>query len=247
MKVLSKKLFAFFMVLCMIAPMLMVPAFATDNTPHGGIPEECIAVSESEVMPLLNPLNSFETSESDQMVDDGISPHLSSTDRDMGVGIRSITIYPMGVNLETGELFVHPNVYKRIFYVNWSQFGGLNLSKSDTLSLMQQLASIISSGGDNYRLAGWCLVGAVEFHYRNPHYLLYQRRGTGLDPNAQPDTKREISAYSTESMLTLYLYPSNVNVLEDYYFVGVSGGCYYTTPSGNASDALFQYSATFNN
>lgn len=42
MKVLSKKLFAIFMALCMIAPILMVPAFATDNTPHGGIPEECI-------------------------------------------------------------------------------------------------------------------------------------------------------------------------------------------------------------
>lgn len=111
------------MVLCMVAPMLIVPASATDSTPHDGIPEECVAVSENEVMPFLDHLDSFETSGFDQMIDDGISPHLSSTDRDMGVGIRSITIYPMGVNLETGELFVHPNVYKRIFYVDWSRFG----------------------------------------------------------------------------------------------------------------------------
>lgn len=124
---------------------------------------------------------------------------------------------------------------------------GLDLFKSDTLSLMQQLAGIISSGGDNYRLAGWCLVGAVEFHYRNPYYLLYQLRGTGIDPNAQPDRKREMNARSAESMQTFYLCPNNVDVLEDYYYIGVSGGCYYTTASGSASGALFQYSASFDN
>lgn len=246
MKVLSKKLFAFFMVLCMIAPMLMVPAFATDSSPHGGIPEECIAVSENRVMPFLNPLDSFEASESDQMVDDGISPQVSSTDRDMGVGIRRITIYPMGVNLETGELFVHPDVYKRALYVNWSKHEGIHLSKSDTRSLMQQLANKISSAGDNYALVGWYLEGTIECQYRNPNYLLYRRAGTGFDVK-QPDTKREISPYSMQTMTEFYFYPDNVDVFEDYYFVGIVGACYYKMASGGESGTEFNIVATFNN
>lgn len=48
-------------------------------------------------------------------------------------------------------------------------------------------------------------------------------------------------------METFYLYPENVNVLEDYYYVGVTGACYYKMASGQESGTMFQYSATFNN
>lgn len=247
MKTLSKRVFAFFVAVCMIAPMLALPASATDNVSSCGIPDGCVAVSENETAALT--IDSLKITSSDFESDDEIDPHLTPDDRDMGVGVRRIIVYPMGINTETNELFIHPQIFKSATYINWNQSQSIRLTKNETMLLMNQLWNVMSSAGENYYLIGWYLESTVEFDYKNPEYLLARRCGTNIttDPN-EPEERRELYASDPPQLFkALFSYPEGYDALNDYYYVGVSGGVYYIGSTGKHASALFSATVTFNN
>lgn len=244
MKTLSKRLFAFFMAFCMIVPMSAQSVSAADTTPSSDIPGDCIAISGREMVPLTT--DPIDIAGSDIVGNDEISPYLTPGDRDMGVGVRSITIYPLGYDYDTETLFYDSGIYKQAYYVNYAQTQALELTKSETLSLMLQLQNAFSSVGDNCALVGWYLKGRVEFHYKDPQYLLFQRCGTGINRSEEEEVKSVINAYTIEEFEATFAYPQNMDFLNDYYYVGVSGGCYYRGPSGNQTSALFGIYAYLN-
>lgn len=246
MKTLSKRFFVFFMAFCMIVPMCAQSVSAASSAPNSDGLDGLVPVPKSWIGSTV--ITSSENSEPNSLDDDGISPLLDADTRDMGVGIRKIRVYPMLVRMDSGEAFFLESIYKQTNYTNYSQFQGLELSKSETQALMTELWSEVVKAGaeDVYGLAGWILYGEVEFHYKNPKYVNYQRRGTGIDGATSPFQEVDLSAYETLGFTTGYLYPENVDLLNDYYYVGVNGGCYYTGASGKPVSAVFNYSASFN-
>lgn len=113
--------------------------------------------------------------------------------------------------------------------------------------MMELWKEVVAAGAENtYGLAGWVLYGEVEYHYKKPNYVNYQLRGTGIDAATSPFQEVSISPYETLGFTTAYLYPENVDLLNDYYYVGVSGGCYHETSSGGERGTAFSYSASFN-
>jgi len=244
MKTLSKKFLVFLLAICMVTPLLSQPALASDGTSNAGLPEGCIVISKDGMVPFDT--DSLDVLESDIMDGEEISPQLDITDRDMGVGVRRITIYPMGLNEENGELFVHPSICKQARYINWTQTQGLRLSNSETLSLMQQMLNLLSTGGDKYSLVGWYLDASVEFDYSRPEYALYRRCGTNIQEKDEPEERREISAAGTQPFNGLFFYPQGIDPLTDYYYVGITGGCYYISELNVHLGALFGTYVSFN-
>lgn len=178
--------------------------------------------------------------------DNGINPLLDPTTRDKGVAIRKIKIYPLAYNTQTNGWFYYPGIGKQARYINYSQSQGIDLTKSETMSLMQRMQEKLDSLTDDCRIVGWLLKGEVEFHYKNPNYILFQRSGTGIDSQKEPEEKRTIYAYSTESFEKTFSFPSGIDFENSYYYVGISGGCYYTGASGKPVSALLHFSASFN-
>lgn len=90
MKTLRKQLCALLMAFCMIAPVFVQPASATDSTTNSDLPEGCIVVSEDSTLPITNDF--LDILDSDIVNDEGTSPQVNANDRDMGVGVRRITV-----------------------------------------------------------------------------------------------------------------------------------------------------------
>jgi len=246
MKTLNKKIFAFLMAICMIVPMCAQPVSAASSSPNSSGLDDLVPVPKSWIGSTV--ITSSENLDPNNLDDDGISPLLDPTTRDMGVGIRKIRVYPMLVEIQSKEPLYLKNIYRQANYVNYSQFQGLQLSKSETQALMMEVWNeVVAAGAENaYGFAGWVLYGEVEYHYKNPKYVNYQLTGSGIDAATSPFKKVSLSPYETLGFSTAYYYPENVDLLNEYYYVGVSGGCYHVTSSGVERGTAFNYSASFN-
>lgn len=245
MKTLSKKFVVLFMMACMICSALGQTALAAD-TAETGIPEGCIAVSDEELMSFTadpSAVSGAETEIWDDSSDDsGIGTYAAS----QGVRVQRITVYPLGINLDTNELFYHPDIYAQVVYTTTQGASeGIYLSNNQTLGLMQQMMSILSSTGENCYVYGWYLTGKVLFSYDNPQYITFKRVGTSVD--STDEVKQDISGEDVyQDFFGIFTYPQNKDVLVDYYYIGISGACWYKANNGNLIGTAFGISAGFN-
>lgn len=249
MKALSKRLFTFVMIFCMIVPICAQSVSAANSTPNSAILEGGIAIPENERKPFAaDSLHSLEIIESDIEDDEGISPRLTPYDRDMGIAVSYIAVCPLLRNLATGEFIPLVNVYKNAVFTNYEQTHGINLSKSETLSMMQRAVAALSSMDENVRVVGWYVECDIEFYYKNPEYALVHRCGTGISVNEEPTERRELNASNpTQTFAALFGFPDGVDFMNDYYYIGISGAGYYVGDSGKHGDALLGAYVSFNN
>lgn len=242
MKVASKKLFAFVLSICMFGAICTQSASAAEKTVKSGIPEGCIAISKDEAASFTaDGIDAAGTKTPDD-TDTGISTHAVQ----LGTRVQSVIVYPLGYNMETNELFINPNIFKQVVYnTNFQQSAGIALSNSETLLLMQKMMDFMGSLGTNYALVGWHLQGVVLFGYDRPQYVLYRHSPTSLDTTTEERLDLSGSNVSVRFKGN-FTFPKGVDVLKSYYYVSISGACYYKTSSGGQSDALFGISGAFN-
>lgn len=60
-----------------------------------------------------------------------------------GTRVRSITIYPVAKNIDTGDYFIVPSISKGIIFAVSGQSEGIYLSKTQTASLINQMKDYI--------------------------------------------------------------------------------------------------------
>lgn len=161
-----------------------------------------------------------------------------------GTSVRSITIYPVAKNIDTGDYFIVPSISKGIIFAASGQSEGIYLSKTQTAGLINQMKDYINSLDGNYEMYGWRIRGTVTFEYDRLLYITY--RGEISFQEFQ-EHRQELSGSNFSKTFDMTLpYPKYVDINNDYYYTNINGTCYYQTSSGKQLGSLFAICAGFN-
>lgn len=241
MRKLRSRFFAFLMAICMITPLLCQPALASDSVGEE-LPDGFVSVSELG-------MDSFAVEPTDTASDPAVPDAPLPFAWSEGNRVLNITVYPLAMNPDTNELFIHQGIYDRITYSTIYQAeAGFALSPSQTLTLMKRLLDALasSSATQNCRLAGWRIESDINFYHSRPEYIIYRlKTSTSTSGDLRQDV-RETSATYTFSGNFGYLTQGNIDPLKDYYYMGFNGEFYSKTSSGLSLGSVFAALVSFN-
>lgn len=225
MKTLSKKTLGLLLAVCMMCTLCTQTALA-DSGMDNGFPEEGIVISQDDMMRLT----------ADPMDD-------TSTYATYYTKVLQIYVYPLGINLDTGDLIVEKSIYKRVTYVSSGQSESIHLDSSQTKSLMDQMQKYLDSLSGNCELYGWHIEGVISFNYYRIRYVTCRYK-TYTSTTAYENL--DIRASGNYTLKHNFAYPENVDTSSQYYYVGIQGAVYFTNSNGTQSDALYYIGAAFN-
>lgn len=226
MKTLSKKALGLLLAVCMMCTLCTQTALA-DSGIDNSFPEEGIVVSQGDMTRLT----------ADSM--DDASTYATSS----GTRVLQIYVYPIGIDLDTGDYIVSESIYKRVTYVSSGQGEAILLDSSQTKSLTDQMQKYLDSLSRNCEMYGWRIKGTISFNYYKIRYVTC-RYTTYTSTTAYKNL--DISASGSYILEHDFAYPKNVDTSSQYYFVRIEGVVYYTNSNGTQSDALYFLGAGFN-
>lgn len=226
MKTLNKKMLGILLVVCLMCTLCTQTALADDGMDNV-FPEDGIVISQYDMMELT-------------------ADSIDNTDAYAtysGTRVLQIYVYPLGIDLDTGDHIVAGNIYKKITYVSSGQGESVFLDKSQTKNLMDQMQEYLDGLPRNCELYGWRVKGTISFDYYKIRYVTC-RYATSTSTTEYKNLN--ISSSGNYTFQHDFAYPTNVNISSQYYYVRIEGAVYYTNNNGTQSDALYFLGAGFN-
>lgn len=230
----KKRTISLFLSLIMVA-LLCPSAFAhtnfknTETLTRTSLNETKIDIYPKEDSPFLNELGNACVSMPEE---DDESIQLAAEIRN-SVSIRSVTIYPLVVCIETQEVY-RVNAVKRSKFWNVStQSDSLALNSAAVTAFANEALTWLSKQEEyapyTWGVIGWNLESEIDLAAQKPRRVEFKPYYPQSNEVFETTTKAVSSQYSTLHLSHNFAFPKDPS---EYYYIGFTGAFYFTYASG---------------
>lgn len=156
------------------------------------------------------------------------------------VSVRSVTIYPLVVCVETGDVYRLDAVKRSRFWTVSTQSDNLRLSPEAVTAFVNEAITLLNSSSETIQytwgVVGWNVEGSVDLTAQRPLRVESTPHCSWKKDDYYETTTNSVSSqYTTLNLSCNYGFPANPDA---YYYIGFRGGFYFRYTSGKEGSLM---------